>query len=192
MYKQSGDLRFVKNKDALQRAFIDLTLEKRTMRLTVKEIAERAKVNRMTFYAHYEEPGDILHEFLDSLTERILDANREEAELSIAGIFKSATKIMQEEMDFYRLVAQNDQFEQYRAQLRIAFTVILARKMQQDSRFDVAYLSLYAVMLSSGITYSYLSWLAGDFGGLSLDELVKQCERFVSCHMNANTASETA
>ena len=74
MYRTSDDLRFVKNREALQRAYIDLVKQKGSGNVSVKELTERARVNRMTFYSHYDTVGDILSEYVDEMTTQILDA----------------------------------------------------------------------------------------------------------------------
>jgi len=43
-----------KTKRAIQKTFIDLLREKPIEKITVKEIAERAEINKTTFYSHYE------------------------------------------------------------------------------------------------------------------------------------------
>ena len=48
------DIRVKKTKRAIQKAFIDLLREKPIEKITVKEIAERAEINKTTFYSHYE------------------------------------------------------------------------------------------------------------------------------------------
>ena len=68
MYKTSNDRRFRKNKTAIQRAYIDLVVEKGYQHVTITDIAERADINRMTFYAHYETIEDIFSEFVDDIT----------------------------------------------------------------------------------------------------------------------------
>ena len=48
------DIRVKKTRRAIQKAFIELLREKPIEKITVKEIAERAEINKTTFYAHYE------------------------------------------------------------------------------------------------------------------------------------------
>ena len=57
------DIRVKKTKRAIQKTFIDLLREKPIEKITVKEIAERAEINKTTFYSHYET--------LDALTAEI-------------------------------------------------------------------------------------------------------------------------
>ena len=48
------DIRVKKTKRAIQKAFIELLREKPYEKITVREVAERAEINKTTFYAHYE------------------------------------------------------------------------------------------------------------------------------------------
>lgn len=57
------DIRVKKTRRAIQKAFIELLREKPVEKITVKEIAERAEINKTTFYAHYET--------LDALTDQM-------------------------------------------------------------------------------------------------------------------------
>ena len=57
------DIRVKKTKRAIQKAFIALLREKPIEKITVKEIAERAEINKTTFYSHYET--------LDALTDEM-------------------------------------------------------------------------------------------------------------------------
>lgn len=186
MYRQSDEPRFVKKRDALQRAFIDLTLEKKTTCLTVKELAERARVNRMTFYSHYDEVSDVLAEFIDDLARRLMASCDDGSAMDIGKLLESATDSMQEEIDFYRLVAREEGFELYRATFRKAFTKIFAEDLRETTQLESPSLDLVAGMVASGVTYAYLDWLAGRYDNLSLGELVALCERFAKSTQAAN------
>lgn len=54
------DLRIKKTKRAIRSAFAELIKEKPMEKITVKEIAERAEINKTTFYAHYETVYDLV------------------------------------------------------------------------------------------------------------------------------------
>ncbi|MBE6484619.1 MAG: TetR/AcrR family transcriptional regulator [Actinomycetaceae bacterium] len=53
MRERSHDLRVVKTIDAIQSAFRALVLEKGFSAVTVKELCERARINKKTFYRYY-------------------------------------------------------------------------------------------------------------------------------------------
>ena len=46
----------------MDNAFLELLEKKELAYITVKEICEKAGVNRSTFYLHYETIGDLLEE----------------------------------------------------------------------------------------------------------------------------------
>lgn len=57
--KTTEDLRVQRTRKLLREALIDLTMEKGFATLTIHDIAERAMVNRATFYRHYEDKYDL-------------------------------------------------------------------------------------------------------------------------------------
>ncbi len=61
------DLRVRRTRKLLQQAFIELTVEKGFAALTVRDITERAMVNRSTFYRHYLDKYDLLEEYLNEI-----------------------------------------------------------------------------------------------------------------------------
>jgi AcrR family transcriptional regulator len=54
------DPRVKRTRQLLQQAFIALMMERRFRDITVQDIADRATVNRATFYAHFEDKFDLL------------------------------------------------------------------------------------------------------------------------------------
>ena len=54
------DPRIIRTKKLLVEAFQEVSREKRMSQITVKDITERATVNRATFYAHFTDKYDIL------------------------------------------------------------------------------------------------------------------------------------
>jgi AcrR family transcriptional regulator len=60
--RQTTDPRARWTKQRLQQAFLDLARIKNFDALTVKDITDRAEVNRATFYAHFDNKYELLHE----------------------------------------------------------------------------------------------------------------------------------
>ena len=63
------DVRVRRSRKLLQQAFLELTVEKGFAALTVRDITERAMVNRSTFYRHYLDKYDLLEQYLDEIYE---------------------------------------------------------------------------------------------------------------------------
>lgn len=67
--KQTEDLRVRRTRKALMRALIELTIEKGFSAITVQDIADRAMVNRATFYRHYLDKYDLLDQYMNEIYE---------------------------------------------------------------------------------------------------------------------------
>lgn len=76
MRNTNTDLRVVRTKESIREALIDLIEEKGFDAITVKDITTRAKINRGTFYAHYQDKYDLMdkceEEFMQELADRII------------------------------------------------------------------------------------------------------------------------
>jgi len=69
---EKTDLRVIKTREAIKNAFKEMVCEMDANRITVKELAQRARIHRQTFYLHYPSMdelfddviGDVLNKFL--------------------------------------------------------------------------------------------------------------------------------
>jgi AcrR family transcriptional regulator len=67
--KQNEDLRVRRTRKMLMQALIDLTIEKGFAAITVQHIADRAMINRATFYRHYLDKYDLLDKYMNEVYE---------------------------------------------------------------------------------------------------------------------------
>lgn len=61
------DLRVIKTKELIRRVFVQLLREREFPQITVKELCNRARINRSTFYHHYEDIYALRDELIDSV-----------------------------------------------------------------------------------------------------------------------------
>lgn len=73
MKKIKQDLRYIKTEKAIRKTFHELLQEKDISRITVKELTERAEINKSTFYAHYETLPDLVDTLETENIEYIID-----------------------------------------------------------------------------------------------------------------------
>ena len=180
MYKQSNDLRFVKNRTAMQRAFIDLAKEKGYQAVRVKDVTERANVNRMTFYAHYDSLADVVREFTDSIVVEIENRCSSLDRFDVRAFFECASEAMYREIDFFRMVATDESCAFCRTQFRTAFERLLKAELARSSGLEGFRFEVVADMLASGVTYAYLDWLAGKYGDEPLDRLIETFDMMIT------------
>ena len=58
---KQDDLRILKTKRAIKNAFFDLVNEKTFEKVAISDIADKAMINRATFYLHYQDKYDLLN-----------------------------------------------------------------------------------------------------------------------------------
>lgn len=66
------DKRIIKSKDNIKNAFIELRTKKELRKITVKELCEKANINKSTFYAHYEDIFDLSNQIENDVVEQII------------------------------------------------------------------------------------------------------------------------
>ncbi len=67
--KQTEDLRVRRTRKLLMQSLVDLAIEKGFAAITVQDIADRAMVNRATFYRHYLDKYDLLDRYMNEVYE---------------------------------------------------------------------------------------------------------------------------
>ncbi|MCD8888041.1 TetR/AcrR family transcriptional regulator [Staphylococcus arlettae] len=106
------DRRIQKTRETIKNAFIELLNEKGFWNTSVNEVAERADINRGTFYLHYQDKFDLFEKYVDELlselTSQIKPLNQEkdqrknEIEDNDNNIYELFFKHFQEYSSFYK------------------------------------------------------------------------------------------
>jgi AcrR family transcriptional regulator len=109
---ETEDLRVRRTRKMLQDALIALTVEKGFAAVTVRDITERAMVNRSTFYRHYLDKYGLLEQLIEELAALVAssDAHMEVEERENPGVRTVPVGLVrllthiQEHADFYRVM----------------------------------------------------------------------------------------
>ncbi len=109
------DLRVVRTRKLLRAALFELTVEKGFSNVTVRDVCERAMVNRSTFYRHYLDKHDLLIQYLDELQAEIaaaaaaqMDAGTSNADDPVPAGLLMLLKRVQEQGRFFRVMLGRD------------------------------------------------------------------------------------
>ena len=76
MNGEKKDLRYSRTDRLLQEAFLELLKVKSVDRITIRDLTERAGINRCTFYHHYQDIYDLLEQIEDGVMEHVLEMMR--------------------------------------------------------------------------------------------------------------------
>lgn len=105
------DLRVIKSQNAIENAFINLVEIKGFENITIKEIAEKAVVNRNTIYLNYGSKEDILESIVKNSFKKhfgnITDETFKSVGISkrkIETIYRNLFKVIDENIELYRIL----------------------------------------------------------------------------------------
>ena len=76
MSGEKKDLRYSRTEQLLQEAFLEFLNVKPVERITIRDLTERAGINRCTFYHHYQDIYDLLERVEDGVMEHVLEMMR--------------------------------------------------------------------------------------------------------------------
>ena len=67
---QKIDLRIQKTLENIHNAFKEMIFEMDFEKITVKELSERSRINKKTFYSHYSNLDELLMKIQDEMSEK--------------------------------------------------------------------------------------------------------------------------
>ena len=178
--EKKEDLRVIKTKEIIRNTFKNMILEMDYDYITIKELTERAKINRKTFYLHYESLDDLLLEIQNSIANNFIEkqvsyTNLEDMKYLIGLFFESANKNPLDERILcsgsYRNISD-----------RIYKKVMDYRKKTNRGAFsnNEAYENIIFAYYGANSAIIYRQWVA-DGKKLSLEE-VKELAIKLVCH----------
>jgi AcrR family transcriptional regulator len=77
MRESSKDLRIIRTRELIREALIDLIEEKGFEAITVKDITTKARINRGTFYSHYQDKYDLMTSCQEEIMSNLADIVRQ-------------------------------------------------------------------------------------------------------------------
>lgn len=160
------DRRQVRTKRRIREAFTELVMEKDIDKITIKELAERADIDRKTFYLHYAGVGDVLEEIQNELLAKVdhllTDFDLFRPDFDAQGFFRRLNAVIDRNSDFYRRLLVADRYSFYYVKLKASMKEVLRERYLQAAKKtegSPVKLDLYAEYATSGIMAIYVDWL---------------------------------
>lgn len=172
--ERKPDRRVVKTKRAIRNAFAKLLCEKDIDKITIKDIADTADINRKTFYNYYSGVYQIIDEIENEVVENIdtaiQDVDTNEYLKNPNAIFSRITETINKDLDFYGyLLSMNTNvslFSKIVDLLKEKLTQTILSKVEADQ----SRLSIVVEYTISGMISAYKSWFNSD-RKLSIEEV---------------------
>ena len=171
------DRRRIKTKKAIKTALITLMTEKELPQITVKELSQKADINRKTFYTHYNNIFNIFdeieNELVQNLKKLIQESGSEDSILNTQHLFEALNHLIYEDFDFYqKLLSHANAYGPLINKIKNVLQEecwLAARNKFDDLPDEFSYVIEF---ISSGIISMYVSWFDSD-RKISLEELAK-------------------
>ena len=185
--ERKQDRRINKTKKAIRNSFVKLLAEKDIEKITIKEVADGADVDRKTVYNYYggvyEVLGDLQSELATTI-EKEIDAFDFETR-DIQDVFLVLTRIVKENMELYSLVMginKNSVFiTQLVEYLKEKIAIIIERRNHQADAKKIAFAAEY---VTAGMFMAYRSWFHSEHSQ-SLEEFTYGISQLVLGGLNA-------
>jgi AcrR family transcriptional regulator len=122
--EKKEDLRVVRTKINIKKAFIELAKNETYQRISVKDLCDIAMINRNTFYLHYQNKDDLVREMVDETISKykvcfmplvaqfFVDIQKKDLN-SFAKNIESLLKILYEDIELYRIILTDDYLTGY-------------------------------------------------------------------------------
>ncbi|GKU83579.1 TetR/AcrR family transcriptional regulator [Niallia sp. NCCP-28] len=152
--KDHIDPRILRTRKLLRDAFIELIQEMDIQKISVNRLAERATINRVTFYLHYRDIPDMLEKMADDMIEDIsmvlnqIPRNHKAGEEGDWSMMVKFLEHIAEHANFYKVILASKRIPIFRDRLLLFLRdIIVARIEKRGSNF-----------LSAGVQKDILVW----------------------------------
>lgn len=167
------DLRVLKTEEAIKKAFKDMLLEMPYEKITIKELCNRAVINRKTFYLHYDTIEDVLEEFQEEQSceyfERIKDFDHIK---DVDKLIKVFFEFSQEQGKFYEIIHCNSHYDYIHKRQTNKISIKSQDNFKSIRKFDENKQSIILSYITNSLLGIYRQWVS-DGKQIPLQEIIK-------------------
>lgn len=172
MSEKKEDLRIQRTKEAIRNVFKEMVCELPYEKITVKAIANRAKINRNTFYLHYETTDDVLREIQMSYSSQYIEIIKNyDYTKNTPELVRSFFEYMESQDEFFRKITCDSRFDYIREKMqnRVATaTQSYSEKLKIHSEAVQNIVRTY----NNTVLYLYRQWVA-DGRKIPMEEMIE-------------------
>ena len=165
-----------RNNQKITNALISLLSEKELSQITVKELSDKADINRKTFYSYYSGIDDILDKIEDEIVEKLLaiirDYDFRSSDFDAYALFCSLNQIINDDFELYQSLIFSNNYDFLLIKVKNTIKKTLLERYAPKINAQNNLLGLYAEYVASGIVSMYIEWFHSD-NSVSLEELAK-------------------
>lgn len=157
----ASDARVRYTKMVIQKQFAGLLKELPLKRVTVKEICDRAEINRATFYRYYNDPYDLLDKMEEEFLSDLMEKLSQQSTKDVKEIFIIIMEKMKENISLYQALFSENGDRQFLERLLVLcykeFAISLHQQYEKLSFQEQEYLYYFLANGCSGILTQWVS-----------------------------------
>jgi AcrR family transcriptional regulator len=170
------DRRIGKTQKSIRDASIALIMEKDITQITVKELSERANINRKTFYMHYSSIEDIFDKIENEIIEKLLFILDQydffDKQFDAYSFFQSLNDVINQDFDLYQKLVHANSNNFLIVKVKKILKDTLLEKYSKKLKISKEVYLLCAEYTASGVISLYIEWFNMK-SDLSLEDLAK-------------------
>lgn len=150
-------------KDLIRKEFINLLNKKQLHNITVTELAKQCKIERKTFYYHYENLPQLIKEIFDEELENVIEEFNET--LSWEESFILAAKFILDNKKVVKHMYESDykvELEKYIFSISGEIMKKYVRRVAKDTKAQEIDITLIAYFYQCALSSSLIQWVATD------------------------------
>lgn len=161
---RAQDRRVFKTKKVIREAFVSLLVEKDLEKLTIKEIALRADVDRKTVYNYYDSVYDIQEELENELAASFENAinNFHYTTFEPREIFAALASFLEDNLELFDSVMRIDSGARLISQIIAYLRDKIRESIGKNNEIDPLKIELVSEYVTAGIFCVYRYWFNGE------------------------------
>ena len=193
LYREPQDKRMRRTRKAIKEAYIDLVVEKGPNSISVTELAERADINRKTFYAHYQTTADVLDD-IENETVHYISSIFNEIDFDKMGynpypLFERLNHLLSAERDLFTFLEKTRTVGHIAQKMDEIIRARLMEAMQKKEHLSDVETQIILDFQAAGIFAVYLRWHNSD-RSTSLKEVAEVISRILRFGVHGEGAKE--
>lgn len=158
-----NDRRVEKTRNAIINAFKEMIIEKDFDEITIKELAERANINRKTFYLHYESMEEILFDVTVELSEQVFGSlnNKGFFDPNVIGItplIETIDELINSNYELTRKLISANSYRFFSRNIKDLIKDAVIRKIKKHIDMSEYKMNLVGDFIASGLSKLLKDW----------------------------------
>ncbi len=174
--KKTADRRVEKTIRSIRTAFLSLIMEKEPSMITVKEIAQRADINRKTFYMYFSNIDEIIEDTQKTMSQKFLqiftDALAADKPFDAYALFEKLNNLISEDIELYRRLNKTGMLALLIIHVKNGVVAHVMNEYHLSDEKNSRLYELCAEYIASGVLSMYARWFSME-SSITLDELTK-------------------